>query len=302
VLIHAAVADYLTEARKLSKADAQLATTIQKAANKDSAAFTLLYNKYTPMLLRLAKSKAKGAARSDVEDIVQTVFTKFYEKELPKIAKQITDGHKDPGFLVAVLKRSVMNATISANQAAGRKGMSHKRILDVEPSAQGLAGREKRLGAGSRKIVRAAFKRALAKANLKPEERIFIGMLFSGPGGFDAPQYGAAAALAQKAGMGKGKSQGQIGALATKAKTRFLKFFCNDKELCALLPHYKGKLGRARTKGVKIPGLGANICKDVGACTEFFWKLTGDHIIVEDESVAEDLVLSWLMGVLSPGE
>jgi DNA-directed RNA polymerase specialized sigma24 family protein len=301
VLVHAAVAEYLTESRKLSRQDGILADLIAKAAAGNGDAFTRLYNKYSPVLKQAAKGKAKGAAVSQVDDIVQNTWLKFYEKELGKIAKKIADGQKDPGFLVAVLKRSVMNATMDANKKAARKGLSYH-AKGIEPSSAGRPRQEKKLGVGSRKIIRAAFKRALAKANLKPNERIFIGMLFGGGEGFAAPKYGSIVPIAKKAGIGKGKIDKQVGALANKTKTKFLKHFCNDKELCDLLPHYKGKLGRAKTKGVKIPGLGANVCKDVGVCTEFFWKLSGDHFIVEDESIAEDLVLSWLMGALTQGD
>lgn len=294
MLVYEAVADYLAEARKLS--GQALKAAIVKAGEGDPNAFTQLYTEFTPLLKTVARAKARGGAVSDVDDIVQTVFVKFYEKELKKVAKLIASGKKDVGYLVALLKRSTLNATVDANRAAGKRGMTGGRSTDIDP-AGALTGRDKHLGAESRKVVRAAFQRALKSPKLKKDEREYIQALFSdGPEGFAVPTHGNTGEIQKKLGI---KS-----ARGTKIKTKFLKLFCNDKELCALLPRHKGRLGRARDISKGIPGLAkaGNVCKGVGVCTEFFWRLTGDHFLVEDEGTAEDLVLSWLMGVLLQGD
>jgi DNA-directed RNA polymerase specialized sigma24 family protein len=299
MLVIEAVDTFLEEARALRE-DSQLDSVILKAAEGDNNAFTTLYNKFIRLLTTVARAKAKGAAKSDVDDIVQNTFLKFYEKELPKFAAKMKAGERKGADLVHLLKTAVRNATADANKAAARKGLSHRRIGEFEPSQGAVLGKsEKHLGARSKKVVRAAYKRALAKAKLKPVERKFIMALF-GQTEFKVPEHGTITAIADKVGLAPGKNQKQLASIALKAKNKFLKTFCTDKELCALLPHFKGELGRARDVSKRIPGLGGNICKD-HTCeeVEFIVGLLGEEFAEFDQGGAQDLVLSWIARNLS---
>lgn len=303
MLVFEAVDEFLAGSRALlAEDDEKLKQLIIKAAEGDNAAFTSIYNKFSRVALGVARSKAKGAAKSDVEDIVQTTFVKFLGGEMKKFAAKLKAGQRKARDFKPLLISIVKHAVIDANKAAGRKGMTHRRIHDVEPS-DSPTGSEKHLGLKSKRTIRLAFNRALAKAKLTPTERVFIGMLFRGtePGmGWDVPGHGQIAQIAKKAGLGKGQPTKQIAGLGTKAKKKFLKTFCNDKDLCALLPRFKGRMGRARTKGVKIPGLGANVCKDVPTCTEEFVVALYEMDDAEwlDEDTACDLLLPWIWSVL----
>lgn len=293
MLIIESVGQYLTDVRALN--ESKLDDLIVKAAEGDSGAFEQLHRKFVGPLTQVAKTKAKGAAKADVDDIVQETFLKFFTTELPKFAEKLKTKGVRATDLRGWLQRVVINAVIDANRKAARKGISHRRIGDDEPAAGEVAGgSEKHLGERAKKVVRAAYKRALAKAKLKPAERKFIMALF-GHTEFKVPEHGDLTPAAKQAGLGKGKTDKQIGAIANKAKKKFLKFFCTDKELCDLLPSFKGERGRARDVTKKIPGLGGNICKD-HACeeVEFLVGLLGEEYAGFDQGSAQDLVLSWI--------
>ena len=188
MLIYEAVESFLIESRRLSNAD--LKDLIQQAADGSGDAFTKLFNNYMPILKHVARAKARGAAVADIDDIVQNVFLKFYEKQMTKVADLISSGKKDASYLTALLKLSVRNATVDANRKAAKKGMTHRQIDDVKPAGV-IGDSEKHLGKESKKIVRAAFARALKSPKLNKQERQFIKKLFTGPGGkFDVASHG----------------------------------------------------------------------------------------------------------------
>jgi len=291
------VASFLVEARRLAEADEDLRQLIIKASEKDQAAFSRLYSMYSKMMTIIARRHAKGRAVNDIDDIVQDVFVKFYEKELPKFAQLMQMGQRTPDRLRPTLLSATKNATVDANRKSGFHGSFESPMGGFDPTGQGKLSGEQ-LGDRAKKVVRAAYKRALAKAQLDVSERKFITLVF-GSVEFKAPKPGEITNAARKAWpvtqAGNPTTKEILNQKANRVKTKFLKFFCTDKELCALLPHFKGLLGRARDKSKVLTGLGAgNACKD-HACEELtFLSDLGEDTASLDQAQAQDVVLSWI--------
>jgi DNA-directed RNA polymerase specialized sigma24 family protein len=285
-----AVSTFLEETRLL-ESDDKLHQLILKAAEKDAQAFSTLYEKYAKLMLGVARSNARGRAVNEIDDIVQNVFLKFYEKEFAKFAEKMKAGKVKPERLRPLLLAATRNATLDANRKSGFRGSIESPMGAYDPKGK-LKG--KRLGEHAKKVVRAAYKRALAKAKLSTEQRKFVMGLF-GTTDFKVPEdSGDIKKVAAK--VWPDSSEGSRKSLATRAKARFLQFFCKDEELCKLLPHFKGELGMARKKSAQLAGLGkGNVCGK-HACEEIeFLAALGEDVTGIDQSQAQNLVLSWIL-------
>lgn len=284
---------------RLEEADRRLADIIKKAAAGDTDAFNSLVIKLEPKLRATARARSRGVlSDDDIDDVMQDAWMEMMK---PAVLDKFAD---DPGGLVPFMHSVVKNKTINMGRAKARAGKTYKHI-GVDPATLGAmkAGRGGgKLSAAERRIVRKAVTKALAKAKLTPQERMFVAMLF---GQGDVPEYGGDVAKAGLVGIRTGKTHKTVkgvGTWAFKAKRKFLRHFCTDKALCDLLPS-----GRGRTKVTKIPGLGAGACKGVeGSCVESDAATFAHRVCLLDEGHPEidegdagELVLSWLTDVLA---
>ena len=289
---------------RMEEATEKLADTLTKAAAGDSDAFTSLMLQLEPKLRATIKARTHGSLQpSEIDDVMQSVWVEVFEKGLlQKVA--------GPRNLMALLSTVAKNKAINASKEKAKAGVTHRSTTALGPLSPGVvkAGRgASQLSMAQKKIVRKAVTKALAKAKLKPEERLYVSMLFGmDPGGdLHVADYGGDLERAKKAGMTG--SDNSISSRATRIKLKFLRHFCTDRELCDLLPP-----GRARTQITKIAGLGQNACKGVkdtcmddedadDVVTEFAYRIgalsEADPQNVEGD--AGELVLSWLTETLA---
>lgn len=282
---------------RLEEASERLVDLVTRAVAGESDALNTLVTRLEPKLRAVAQTRSRGSLQgADIDNVLQDSWVKLLK---PGALNRFADKPED---LIPFLYRIVQNQTLSAITVKSRAERKH-RSLDIDPISPGKAGTRgsgSRLSQAEKKVVRRAVTRALAKAKLAPQERLFVSMLFgvTTGGEMKLPDYGKDVTRAKLVGV-KEKS---ISGWTSRTKQKFLQHFCTDKELCDLLPP-----GRARDKITRIKGLGQNACKGVGgSCMESDVVAFAHRVLplVEDhpqigESEAGELVLSWLTEVLA---
>jgi len=216
----------------------------------------------------------------DAEDVVQDALTAVLVK--PDALKRFA---ADPKGVIPFLHATVKN------KALNKRGKNARSRSTADPSQLPATGRGA-LGPKAKQVVRDAIKRALKTASLSKQEREFLAAMFGGEE-IEGTHYGAAGKLGQKAGLSSPQQ--------TRARDKFLKKLCTDRELCDLIPS-----GRARSGSKKLPGLPTNICQRVaGSCVEEFaasiYGLQEDAPWLRGDAAAE-LVLSWIGDALNAEE
>lgn len=289
---------------RLEEATEKLVDIVTKAAGGDHDAFSALMQRLDSKLRATIRVRSRGTLNgSDIDDVLQDVWMEVWAKG---VLKKLTS----PEGVVPLLNAIAKNKAINASKAKARAGAKRTSASDIAPVSIGVtkAGRGGgQLSAADKKIVRKAVTKALAKAKLKPDERLFVSMLFgTTPGGVlqipgkQVP--GSAQDVARAKRAGRTGADKTISAWASRIKRKFLRHFCTDRDLCDLLPS-----GRARSQLTKIPGLGQNACKNVkGSCMDdevvAFAHMIGALHEGHPQNVegeADELVLSWLTETLA---
>ena len=279
-LLEEAVNAHLFFHRPISEAESpKLVALAKKAVEGDMGALNDLITSLQRNLVATAKAVVKNP--DDAEDVVQDALMAVLGK--PDSIKRFKN---DPKGVIPFLHKTVRNKAINLGKKLSR-GKS-----TADPSTLPAASTPSRLGDEAKKVVRDAIKRALESTKLSKAERAFLTDMFGGED-IKGTEYGAAGKLGKKHGVPSHQQ--------TRARDKFLKQLCTDKELCDLLPS-----GRARKHGAKIAGLPTNICDKVkGSCVEDFaahlYGLNEDASWLRGDAAA-DLVLSWISGVLASEE
>jgi DNA-directed RNA polymerase specialized sigma24 family protein len=288
----------------LAEAGDRLADLVARAAGGDSDALNTLMVRLEPKLRTVIKARSRGSLGADeIDDVVQDIWVDVWEKKV--LGKLAT-----PQGVVPMLAAIARNKTINASKAKAKAGRTHTSDSDVEPSSDSSLryshGRITNLGPDAKKVVRRAVTRALAKAKLTPQERVFVSMMFgmTTGGELQVPTKSGHQAAARKAG--KTGTDAAVSIWGSRARKKFLQHFCTDKELCALLP-----AGRERSALTTLPGLlpksGDYACKGVkDSCMESSVVAFASRVAVLaegheqiDEGKAGELVLSWLTEALA---
>ena len=246
--------------------DTELKELVVKATLGNQAALGDLYMRYRKSLFKVARAKANNS--DDAEDAVNDVFLRIAQGKFAGYGQRVQSGEKEAKGIVPLLMRSVINAVKNAKRSqATRKAVSiggggddDDRVVDPaapEKDEPGLTTKE-------REVVRSAVDRAIDQAKLTPQERDYVSLLLKGDDGLaDITELGKQTTLAKKIWPEKKDKTAIVH--ARRVTDRFLKQFCTDKSLCALLP--SGKLRDSKSSFFHAALKPA--CKDVeDSCIE----------------------------------
>jgi DNA-directed RNA polymerase specialized sigma24 family protein len=234
MLLQEAVESYFRLAHNQTEdKGADLPDLLQRAAQGDKDAVNEVFLRYHDELLRVAKARAKNKA--DAEEVVQDLYVKLAETPvLQRFWAKVQTKQRVPADLISVLKTALINQLKNVHTKKSAQSLA------TDPSAKGGPG----LSDADKQVVRTVLRRALEKAKLSDDERKFIELLIvSKEGEVSAPEHrGDIMTAAKQAGLKAPGGGDATNVQAQRVRDRFLKQFCNDKELRDLLPG-----GRKRT-------------------------------------------------------
>lgn len=224
--------------------DPSIGTIAAKAALGDGSALAELYSRYAGSLTKIASAYVDAET---AQDVVQDLFIKFHEKKFASYAPSFNeDGRSAWAVLATAVKRAALNsrklaqrATTGVDDMAGAAGADKstvKRTGHVEP-----------LSKNEKDTVRNVVQRAISQAKFTDQERKYIETLFGRPGEElkDITRFFSDAADADRdekslqdiaRSIWPDKNPNAAGVAGNRTREKFLKQFCQDKELLALLP------------------------------------------------------------------
>jgi len=250
--------------QKLLEDNPELHAAFQSALAGDRNAFAKLYTHYMPSLLRVANSRTKSP--EDAEEAVHDVLVKIMSGEMGHA--NVTTPQGLTGYLMRAVRNAVSNKSRAAKAGPSAKGtvvdpetgeVKQKRYKlkaksigadpeagEVDPTAASAGqrfgeptGKTTGLNDDEKKIVHMALDQAMTSAKLGDKERDFLQRLIgSGEDLRDITGTGAGAGRAAKlaAEVWPEMQDKSRQVHAKRIRDRFLKQFCGDKALNALIP------------------------------------------------------------------
>lgn len=250
--------------QKLLEDNPELHAAFQSALAGDRNAFAKLYTHYMPSLMRVANSRTKSP--EDAEEAVHDVLVKIMSGEMGHA--NVTTPQGLTGYLMRAVRNAVSNKTRAAKSGPSAKGtvvdpetgeVKKKRYKlkgksigadpeagEVDPTSASAGqrfgeptGKTTGLSDDEKKLVRMAFDQAMKNAKLGEKEHEFL-QKFIGSGedlrdiSGTGEGAGRAAALAAEVWPDMHNTTRKIH--AGRVRDRFLKQFCGDKALNALIP------------------------------------------------------------------
>lgn len=266
------------------------------AARGESDAIGQFYQCYNRELMKIAHSRMPHAA----DDLVALVYERMVEGKFKNIADKIESGAQKPEAFLSIIATTVLNEV----RQQARREMKAKHAV----KGRSEAPKASKMSRADRGVVDGAVKRAISR--LSTAAGAFIkDLIYDEVGnlrmdsllkirtkGQTDPVVKVFKQVALKHWPDKKPNNAERE--GNKARTMFLKHLCKDVAIRDLLPGGRGRSAGSSFFGAKFEP----ICVEAEGMEDVYEFALAAGLIEDtnvNPSVLEDLVLNWLIGVVS---